>query len=99
MTEKRKSLAEQGNLFDKVFRTRSGEVVLAEVPNAPLVVAMVAFLLRLFTSGSTSRFFDLIFFGAIFTWGWLELTSGVSIFRRVLGGVIMLGVVWTRLWS
>ncbi|PSB12017.1 hypothetical protein C7B62_03575 [Pleurocapsa sp. CCALA 161] len=61
-------------LFDKIFRDSNGNIVIAQPPNLPIIIWGVASLLTLiFTSGSINVGLDLIAFGSLFTWAWLEL--------------------------
>lgn len=92
----RKSLAQRGSLFDRIFRTRSGEIVIAQVPNAPLVVVMVAFLVQLFTTGLVSKIANITFVVAAVVWAGWELISGVTWFRRGLGAAVLLAIIWAQ---
>ena len=87
-------------LFDKIFRDGDGNIVIAQPPNLPIIVWGVASLLKLiFTSGLTNIGLDLIAFGSLFTWAWLELFQGVNYFRRTLGLVVLVGFVGLRIFS
>ncbi len=81
-------------LFDKTFRDSNGNIVIAQPPNLPIIVWGVASLLKLiFTNGLINVGLDLIAFGSLFTWAWLELFQGVNYFRRMLGLVVLVGFV------
>ncbi len=71
--------------------------VVAQFPNAPLLVALLAALAGvLFDDGSTAD--DVarsIFYVALTVWAWEEADSGVNGFRRALG-VVGLGFVVIR---
>jgi hypothetical protein len=59
----------------------------AQFPNAPLLVAILAVILGLFASDG-STLFDLaraVFFLGLGIWAYLELAEGVNRFRRFLG--------------
>lgn len=68
--------------------------VLAQFPNAPLIVALLgAIANRFFNRGSTIYFVcRAFFFVGIAVWAWLELAEGVNLFRRVLGAAAL---AWT----
>ena len=84
-------------LFDKTFRDSNGNIVIAQPPNLPIIVWGVASLLKLIsTNGSLNVGLDLIAFGSLFTWAWLELFQGVNYFRRMLGLVVLVGFVGLR---
>ena len=97
MRTQRRSLSEQQSLIHTFFRDDEGNIALWEVPNVPLIVAMVSVLLQLLTTGKLSHLMGLIFYGSIFTWSWLEIAYGVSLFRRVLGLIVVIAVVWAKM--
>ncbi len=84
-------------LFDKTFRDSNGEIVIAQMPNLPIIVWIVASLLKLiFPTGEINTGLDLLAFGSLFTWAWLELFQGVNYFRRTLGLVVFIGLMASR---
>lgn len=90
----------QPTLFDRIFRDSEGRIVIAQPPNLPVLVGVAAtFLQFILPGGKIQIAFELIAFGALFTWAWLELFQGVNYFRRSLGlialiGMITLGLNW-----
>lgn len=97
MRTERRNLVEQQSIVHTFFRNDEGKVVLMQTPNVPLIAAMISSVLQLLTNGKFSDFAGAVFFGSIFTWAWLEIASGVSMFRRVLGVVVMMAILWTRI--
>lgn len=88
----------ENTLFDKVFRDSEGKIVLAQMPNPPLIVWIVASLLKLIlTTGKINLGLDLIAFGSLFTWAWEELFQGVNYFRRALGLLVLIGLIASKL--
>ncbi|HLO49795.1 MAG TPA: hypothetical protein VK211_15370 [Kamptonema sp.] len=88
----------ENTLFDKVFRDSEGKIVLAQMPNPPLIVWIVASLLKLIlTTGKINLGLDLIAFGSLFTWAWEELFQGVNYFRRALGLLVLVGLIAWKL--
>ena len=84
----------QNTLVDKTFRDNDGNIVLAQMPNLPLIVWIVTSLLSLIvTSGKINTVLDLVAYGSLFTWAWLELFQGVNYFRRALGLVVLIGII------
>jgi hypothetical protein len=84
----------------KFFRDSNGNIVIAQPPNPPIIVWGVVSLLKLiFTTGLTNVGLDLIAFGSLFTWAWLELFQGVNYFRRTLGLIVLIGFVGFRIYS
>jgi hypothetical protein len=87
----------QNTLFDKIFRDSDGNIVLAQMPNLPIIVWITASLLKLvFTTGVGNTGLDAVAFGSLFTWAWLELFQGVNYFRRAVGLVVLIGVMVSR---
>jgi hypothetical protein len=88
----------ENTLLDKIFRDREGKVVLAQIPNLPLIVWIVASLLRLiFTTGKVNIGLEAIAFGSLFTWAWEELFQGVNYFRRTLGLLVLVGLIASKI--
>jgi hypothetical protein len=88
----------QATLFDRTFRDSEGKIVIAQMPNLPLVVGLAATLLQLvLPSGKIQTALDLIAFGALFTWAWQELFEGVNYFRQALGLIVLVGLLALRL--
>lgn len=85
-------------LFDRTFKDSEGKIVLAQMPNLPLLVWLAATLLKLiFTSGNIYVGLEAISFGSLFTWAWQELFQGVNYFRRALGLVALVGAIALRI--
>jgi hypothetical protein len=90
----------EDTFFNRTFRDSDGKIVIAQMPNPPILVWLSAMLLQLFpfpTSGNIHSGLDTIAFGALFTWAWQELFQGVNYFRRSLGLVVLLGAIASRL--
>src|SRR4028119_34880 len=86
----------ENTLFDRTFRDSEGQIVIAQPPNLPLIVGIVASLLKLLvTTGQINLALDIVAFGSLFTWAWEELFQGVNYFRRALGLIALVGlIVW-----
>lgn len=90
--------AKETTLFDRTFRDSEGKIVIAQMPNLPLVVGLAATLLQLvLPSDKIHTALDLVAFGALFTWAWQELFEGVNYFRRALGLIVLVGLLAWRL--
>ncbi len=84
----------ENTLFDRTFRDSEGNIVLAQMPNPPILVWGAASLLQLvWTSGKIHTGLDWIAFGSLFTWAWQELFQGVNYFRRALGLAVLIGAI------
>jgi hypothetical protein len=76
------------SLFQKTFYDDNNKLVLAQSPNLPIIVwafSNIALLLLSKSNSSIIPILKVINSGSLFTWGWLELFSGVNYFRRALG--------------
>ena len=81
------------NAADWMFRDRTtGHVVVAQVPNAPVLVWLGATLGGLVTSGTAHSVLSWVGTGALAFWAADELLRGVNPFRRILGLVVL---TWT----
>ncbi|PZV18825.1 MAG: hypothetical protein DCF20_01855 [Pseudanabaena sp.] len=84
--------------LDRVFRDSEGKIVLAQMPNLPLIVWVVVTVLKLiFTTGKISTGLEVIAFGALFTWAWEELFQGVNYFRRALGLLVLVSLIASKI--
>jgi hypothetical protein len=76
--------------LDWFFANKDGRWVIAQWPNLPISVAVIATILKNVVPFGTANYtVALIAFGAFFTWSWLEIFDGDSKFRRALGFVVM----------
>ena len=88
----------ENTLVDKTFRDNEGKIVLAQMPNLPLIVWIVASILSLiFTSGKINTVLDVLANGSLYTWAWLELFQGVNYFRRALGLAVFIAIIVSKI--
>lgn len=81
-------------LFDRTFRDSEGKIAIAQMPNLPLLVGLAAtFLQFMLPGGKIQLTSQLVAFGALFAWAWLELFDGVNYFRRALGLIALVGII------
>ena len=81
-------------MFDRTFRDSEGNIVIAQIPNLPLLVGLAVTIVQfILPNGKFQAGVDLIAFGALFTWAWQELFEGVNYFRRALGLIALIGIV------
>ena len=66
----------------------------AQFPNAPLLVAIAAWIVRQFTDGSANDWASAVFYVALACFAFWELIDGVNRFRRIGGAVILLLVTY-----
>ena len=82
--------------LNRFFRNpKTGEVVVAQPPNAPLLVWLAATVLRLIFSpgGVLGTALSVVATVSLVIWSLLEFARGDSPFRRVLGAVVLLAVL------
>ncbi|MGB3137718.1 MAG: hypothetical protein WBB18_13010 [Nodosilinea sp.] len=88
----------QPSWFDLIFRDDDGNIVIAQPPNLPILVAVAATVLQsVLPSGDLQTIASLVAFGTWFTWAWQELFQGVNYFRRSLGLLTLVGLIALRL--
>jgi hypothetical protein len=58
---------------------------IAQFPNAPLLVALGAWLVAALTNGSVHAYARAVFYVGLAAWAWEELAGGVNWVRRALG--------------
>lgn len=75
------------------FKNNKGEVVIFQPPNAPLLAAIFLYLLKYFDNNllilSRAGFFIVMLY-----WCGLEIVYGDSPFRRFLGIVVAIFIIW-----
>jgi hypothetical protein len=82
------------NLFDRMFRDNTGEIVVAQAPNIPILVWIAATLLKLvFKTGQVKIALDVLAFGSLLYWSFLEITQGATYFRRDLGVIVLIALM------
>ena len=87
----------ENTFLDKTFRDSDGKIVIAQMPNLPLIVWIVTSILALiFTTGKINTVLDVVANGSLFTWAWLELFQGVNYFRRALGLFVLIGFIASK---
>lgn len=79
------------------FKDKQGRIVILQAPNVPLICWFILTILDLLWSTNQPKahyFFRMLSFGFIFTWAWLEISSGVNYFRRMLGLFVLIIAVF-----
>lgn len=83
--------------FVRFFKDKKGRVVIFQRPNLLISVWAVVTLLGKATDNSLQNLLGLVAYGAIFAWAWLEVSQGASYFRRVLGLVVLVVSIKSRI--
>ncbi|MBD2233536.1 hypothetical protein [Phormidium tenue] len=90
--------AQYPSLFNRIFRDDEGNLVIAQPPNLPILVAVTATVLQaILPDGPLQTTAELVAFGTWFTWAWLELFTGVNYFRQSLGLFTLVGLIALKL--
>ena len=88
----------ENSFLNQMFRDDEGKIVVAQLPNLPIIVWIVATLLKMiFATGQINTGLELIAFGALFTWAWEELFQGVNYFRRGLGVIVLVSLIASKI--
>jgi hypothetical protein len=81
-------------LFDRLFRDSTGEIIIGQSPNLPIIIWVAATLLKLvFKTGQVKILLDLLAFGSLLYWSFLEITQGANYFRRDLGIIVLITLI------
>ena len=76
------------------FKDKDGHVVILSWPNIPLIGWMVFKVLAIaVTSGRIHSGSEALSMALLYTWAYMEITSGVNYFRRLLGLVVVVVLV------
>ena len=79
---------------ESFFRDSKGNIAIWQCPNIPLTGWLVFKLLSaLIESDAISKGCASLSTAFLFTWAYLEITSGISYFRRLLGAVVTIAIV------
>jgi hypothetical protein len=95
-TSEQARTSERRSAIGRFFRNpKTGELVVAQLPNLPLSVWLAATLARLVLTphGSVGTALSVVATVSLAVWAVLEVARGDSPFRRVLGGLVLAGVV------
>jgi hypothetical protein len=81
-------------LFAKFFTDKHGRRVIGQKPNLPIIGWFVCKVLAYGLAGQPLHAgLQLLSAAFLFTWAYLELTSGASYFRKALGLIVLAWVV------
>jgi hypothetical protein len=80
--------------LDWMFRDRkTGRIVIAQFPNIPLAVWIIATALRWLAHGTTNTVLTVIAMLALTLWASDEIIRGVNPRRRSLGALVLSGMI------
>jgi uncharacterized membrane protein YGL010W len=85
-------------LLDKIFRSATGEIVIVQMPNLPILIWIVATILKIFfKTGKTNLGLDILATVALLIWAIQELFQGVNYFRRGLGLIVLIWLIGSKI--
>lgn len=67
----------------------TGRIVIAQLPNAPILVFLATYVLRWFTGERLDSQLINVGMGALIVWGLDELFRGANPLRRLLGAIVL----------
>lgn len=78
------------------FKDKNGKVVIGQMPNLPLIVWFVSFLMRKLPIENLiyQNTLEAISYGSLFAWAWMELFQGVNLFRRSIGLIVIVSMIY-----
>jgi hypothetical protein len=79
-------------MVDWLFRSRrTGEITIAELPNTPLIVFLMAVAARwiFHPAGTVATFVNVVAAVSLVVWAGDEIIRGVNPWRRMLGGGVL----------
>lgn len=83
----------QQDWWDKIWKDKTGKVVIYQHPNIPLIIWLVLTVLSIFVNGTLSNLVWWAAMAVLGLWAILEIWKGVNYFRRALGAVVLVMVV------
>jgi hypothetical protein len=90
--------AARRGFWDWLLRNRrTGEITVAQLPNAPLLVWLAASVLQVWWNPRIADrdVLAVVSSGALAVWALFEIASGVNPFRRMLGTVVLGWIAWS----
>lgn len=85
-------------IYKKLFFDKNDRFVVAQFPNVPIIVwAVTVVLNKVIEHQAASGIIFVIGTISLTVWALLELYSGVNVFRKILGWVVLFYVVYSVL--
>jgi hypothetical protein len=85
------------DLWDKIWRNKKGEIVLTERPNIPLIIWVILTPIAIFTTGTLSNVLYILAVVSLAIWALLVIILGTNYFRRFLGTVVAVLIIFAFL--
>ena len=78
-----------------IFKTKEGDVVIVQKPNIPLTLFFVFWVLS-FLPGIIGYISYWVATAYLFYWSYLEMSAGVTTFRKLLGVGVFVYLLYSR---
>lgn len=83
------------NIYKKLFLDKKGHFVVAQFPNVPIIIWLATVILNRFVQAQPANtVLSIIGTASLTVWALLEIYSGVNLFRKLLGSVVLLYIVY-----
>lgn len=76
-----------------LFKNAEDETVIYQRPNLPIIGWAIAMLVSFVTEGNAQQIAASLGFALLFTWAYLEIRQGASLFRKMLGSIVMISIL------
>ncbi len=84
------------NLVDKVFKDKNNNFVFFQFPNVWIFGWLIGSVFSRISRGELQTFSSNVAFVSLLIWAGLEVFAGSTIFRRILGSVVLVFMVYNR---
>jgi len=80
-------------IIDRIFRDKEGHIVIWQWPNVPLWTWIIATALGFILKNTPKTIASGIGTVALVIWAALEIGWGKSLFRRLVGGIVLISIL------
>ena len=84
------------SLWDKFWKDKDGKLAIWQFPNWPLTFWAIFMFIAITFHGTLSRTSSFIAFVALLIWSVMEIAKGDSYFRRLLGAIVLIAMMFNR---
>lgn len=89
-------MSKLNNVYKQLFIDKNGRFVVAQFPNVPLIIWLVSILVNLVINNHTANtIISAVGTVSLATWAILELFSGVNLFRKILGTLVLVYIAFS----
>ncbi len=86
-------------VIGNLFKDKNGKVVIFQAPNIAIILWFAFLVLSKFSNGVLSNVFSCLSFVALMVWASLEIFKGESLFRKILGLIVLTFYLYYRLFA